>query len=398
MLAKLIAAALTLGVSHVLGAAVSIRQAPDASGCDYDAIVVGGGPSGLSALSGLARVRRNVLLIDSGVYRNGPTRHLHDLIGLDGITPAYYRWLAREQLSHYDTVQMSNGTVTKIEPQANNTFFRVTTDGKQLTARKIVLATGLRDILPATPGIRENWGKGIYWCPWCDGKEHADQGLGLLAPMGKVPGLVREMATLNQDVVAFVNGTDVPDMGAVADDDFGPGWETYLELRKIKIYNETIESIERLSTASAGDASLPTYPEYDLFRVHLAGGEVVERGAFFAKFTDELASSVGPDMGVRLDGGRLTADYAKGLITNIPGVYAVGDANTDGATNIPHALFSGKRAAIYLHVQLERETANAQIAAYKQERDVVEEEDVRALWERMNGEPGDLLYAGEYRE
>uniref|UniRef100_A0A8H7N6P9 FAD/NAD(P)-binding domain-containing protein n=1 Tax=Bionectria ochroleuca TaxID=29856 RepID=A0A8H7N6P9_BIOOC len=177
-----------------------------------------------------------------------------------------------------------------------------------------------------------------------------------------------------------------------------PGGETYLELRKIKIYNETIESIERLSTASAGDASLPTYPEYDLFRVHLAGGEVVERGAFFAKFTDELASSVGPDMGVRLDGGRLTADYAKGLITNIPGVYAVGDANTDGATNIPHALFSGKRAAIYLHVQLERETANAQIAAYKQERDVVEEEDVRALWERMNGEPGDLLYAGEYRE
>jgi heterodisulfide reductase subunit A-like polyferredoxin len=85
MLAKLIAAALTLGVSHVLGAAVSIRQAPDASGCDYDAIVVGGGPSGLSALSGLARVRRNVLLIDSGVYRNGPTRHLHDLIGLDGM-------------------------------------------------------------------------------------------------------------------------------------------------------------------------------------------------------------------------------------------------------------------------------------------------------------------------
>ncbi|VUC32294.1 unnamed protein product [Clonostachys rosea] len=397
MLVNLAIATLTLGVSRVLGAAVSINQAPDVSECDYDAIVVGGGPSGLSALSGLARVRRNVLLIDSGVYRNGPTRHLHDLIGLDGLAPAYYRWLAREQLSQYDTVQMTNGTVTKIEPQANNTFFRVTTDTTQLTARKIVLATGLRDILPATPGIGENWGKGIYWCPWCDGKEHADQGLGLLANFSAVPRLVREMATLNQDVVAFVNGTDVPEMRAAAGDDF-PGWETYLELRKIKIYNETIESIERLATAAAGDPSLATYPEYDLFRVHLAGGEVVERAAFFAKFNDELASTVGPDMGVTLEEGRLTANYAKGLLTNIPGVYAVGDANTDGATNIPHALFSGKRAAIYLHVQLERETASAQIEAYKQGRDVVEEEDVRSLWERMNGEPGDVLYAGEYRE
>lgn len=54
---------------------------------DYDAIVVGGGPAGLSALSGLARVRRNVLLIDSGEYRNGPTTHMHDVIGWDGKLP-----------------------------------------------------------------------------------------------------------------------------------------------------------------------------------------------------------------------------------------------------------------------------------------------------------------------
>lgn len=53
-------------------------------GPTYDAIIIGGGPSGLSALSGLARVRRNVLLIDSGEYRNGPTRHMHDVIGFDG--------------------------------------------------------------------------------------------------------------------------------------------------------------------------------------------------------------------------------------------------------------------------------------------------------------------------
>lgn len=53
----------------------------------YDAIIVGGGPSGLSALSGLARVRRNVLLIDSAEYRNNATRHMHDVIGFDGKWP-----------------------------------------------------------------------------------------------------------------------------------------------------------------------------------------------------------------------------------------------------------------------------------------------------------------------
>lgn len=70
--------------TQALGAAVNVRQVPGVPDTDYDAVIVGGGPSGLSALSGLARVRRNVLLIDSGEYRNGPTRHLHDLIGFDG--------------------------------------------------------------------------------------------------------------------------------------------------------------------------------------------------------------------------------------------------------------------------------------------------------------------------
>ena len=135
---------------------------------DYDAIVVGGGPAGLSVTSGLARVDRNVLLVDSGEYRNDPTRHAHDILGFDGVTPAWLRFAGRQQVGHYETVTMVNGTVEKIEPQSNNTFFKVTMryPGKgptTYTSRKVVLATGMRDILPSTPGIAENWGKGIYW-------------------------------------------------------------------------------------------------------------------------------------------------------------------------------------------------------------------------------------------
>ncbi|KAH7140144.1 sulphydryl oxidase [Dactylonectria estremocensis] len=373
----------------------------------YDAIIVGGGPAGLSALSGLARVRRNVLLLDSGVYRNAPTRHMHDVLGFDGVTPAYYRWAAREQLSYYDTVTMKNATVTKITPQQNNTRFSVTAvfhgKGKKprtVTARKIVLATGLHDILPGTPGVQANWGKGIFWCPWCDGHEHADQPLGLLAGLDEIPGMVREMLTLNTDIVAFVNGTDTPELRA-ATEVKSPEWQTYLDIHNVTIENRTISEIKRLRDGTNGDEdpSLPSVAETDLFSVRFSKGRAVERAAFLASFGDEQASKVGENMGVNLWGGRLAVDPTAGLVTNIPGVYAVGDANSDNVTNVPHALFSGKRTAVFLHVRLERENAAIELAdapdEYEGKRNILDE---RSVWERMNGERGDILYAGEFEQ
>lgn len=389
--------------SQVLGAAIEPRNDTVTV---FDAIIVGGGPAGLSALSGLARVRRNVLLIDSGEYRNAPTRHMHDVLGFDGVTPAYYRWAAREQLSNYGTIQMTNGTVTRIEPQGNNTSFKVYVgeteiDYRTFVARKIVLATGLRDLLPKTPGLIENWGKGIYWCPWCDGHEHADQALGLIASLDDIAGLVREVLTLNKDIVAFVNGTDTPAVRTAAEKDF-PQWEKFLQIHNVTVENGTMASITRLREGTTGDEdpSLPTVPEHDLFRVDFAdtADPPVERAAFFVSFPEEQRSEVGQKMGVTLYGnGRLAVDPTKGLVTNIPGVYAIGDANSDNVTNVPHALFSGKRTAVYLHVQLAREASAAELAAANTtlvSRDI--HETARSLWDEMNGQPGDLLYAGDF--
>ncbi|OTA90494.1 hypothetical protein M434DRAFT_368300 [Hypoxylon sp. CO27-5] len=337
-------------LSLVGAATITPRDAPT-----YDAIIIGGGPSGLSALSGLARVRRNVLLIDSGEYRNDPTRHMHDVLGYDGVTPAYYRWAARQQISYYETVSAINGTVTSIEALNNNTQFNVATTFPNgttdtVSARKIVLATGLRDILPSTPGLQENWGKGIFWCPWCDGHEHEDQSLGLLGPLEEAASLVREISTLNSDIVAFVNGTDTPDARAAADASF-PNWQKYLQIHNVTVENRTIARINRLEDGGdpPADPSLPTAPEYDLFSVDFTEGPSVERAAFFTSFPDEQRSDVGEKMGVALYGGRLAADGSRGLVTNIPGVYAIGDANSDNVTNVPHALFTGKRTAVYLH-------------------------------------------------
>lgn len=352
-----------------------------------------------------------------------------------GVTPAYYRWLARRLISDYKSVTMTNGTVTGIQAGSSNvTSFTVQatlpSGEKTLTARKVVLGTGLKDDLPGTPGLQENWGKGIYWCPWCDGNEHADQALGLLGPLEDIPGLVREVATLNSEVAAFANGTDTPEARAATEASF-PDWEEYLKISNVTVYNQTITSITRLKDGHNPDAdpSLATSPEYDLFRVDLDDGTSVERAAFFVSFPDEQKSNIGADLGVTLYGGRLYANQDKGLITNIPGAYAIGDANSDNVTNVPHAIYTGKKAAVYAHgesslstsclpppcdslplfikanqppVQLAREDVAAELAAARNNDTAAAEKrqefalDPRDIWERMNGHPGDLLYAGEF--
>lgn len=252
---------------------------------------------------------------------------------------------------------MTNGTVTKITPSSDSSYFTISTTSlsnqtETHTARKVVLATGLRDLLPSTPGLRENWGKGIYWCPWCDGHEHEDQALGLIGSLESAPGTVREVLTLNKDIIAFVNGTDTPEARARTEDKF-PQWQKYLQIHNVTVENRTITAITRLRNGTNDtDPSLPSVAEYDLFRVEFSEGAPVERAAFLTSFDAEQASRVGPDAGVALYGGRLAADPANGLATNVDGIYAIGDANSDNVTNVPHALFSGKRTAVYLHGEL----------------------------------------------
>ncbi|KAL7941828.1 hypothetical protein V8C42DRAFT_333832 [Trichoderma barbatum] len=375
---------------HVLEPAIRV---------DYDAIIVGGGPAGLSAASGLARVRRNILLIDSGDYRNAPTRHIHDVIGFDGVTPAYFRWLARKQILYYDTASLVNGTVTKIEPKANNLYFAVSASYPgdiqiTFTTRKVVLATGLRDLLPSTPGLIENWGRGIYWCPWCDGHEHADQQLGILGPLDKGPSTVREVITLNQDIILFVNGTDTPQQRVAIEKDF-PKWEQYLKLHNVKVDNRIITSIKRLANGTNGDEnpSLPSHPEHDLFQLNFKTGSPVLRAAILTNFGTAQKSDLGKETGVALYGGRLAADQSHGLLTNIPGIFAIGDANSDNVTNVPHAMYSGRKTAVYIQVELETENAEAELAAVSVKRDL--QDRMRDLWAVMNV-PGDVLYAGEF--
>ncbi|KAK7427601.1 hypothetical protein QQZ08_005876 [Neonectria magnoliae] len=388
-------------VSFLLWANAAPTTLPLAIPTDYEVIVVGGGPSGLAALSSLGRIRRTALLIDSGEYRNAYTRLMHDVPGFDGVTPAYYRWAATQQISHYPTVNATNGTVTDIQPKANYSCFTVSVtafDGtaSSYTARKIILATGLRDVLPETPGLQENFAKGIYWCPYCDGIEHADQTMGILGPLDKAVEAAAEIVTLNRDVVIFANGTDTPEYRARADAQFTVNSSAYLQSRNIKVENRTITRITRLQDGEVHDRdpSLPTVPEHDRFNVELDGTENMERDVLFTVFDSEQRSTLGHSLGVNLVSGMMTVDRIT-MRTNIPGIYAVGDASTDKSTNVLHSLYTGKIAVVDIQMELEREVSRSLnprplVAVQETERD----EHQQKIWAQVDDSSNDLLGDG----
>ncbi|KLU86089.1 sulphydryl oxidase [Magnaporthiopsis poae ATCC 64411] len=391
-------------VSLLFSAASSVVLAAPVNGTIvYDAVVIGGGPSGLAAASALGRVRRNTLLIDSAEYRNSYTRHMHDVLGFDGVTGAYFRHAARQQISHYKSVSFTNGTVSKIAGSDAENFVLTATgpDNKTMTVRcrKVVLATGLKDDLPQTPGLWENWGKGLFWCPWCDGHEHADQSIGLMSnQFSNLASLTREILTLNTDIIAFANGTDTAEARAQTEAK-NPKFTDYLKKHNVTIDNRIISRITRLQDGGSGphDPSLPTAPEKDLFSIEFTTGEPVQRAALFLEYPSSQRSKIGQEAGVQLWGGRLAADVSKGYITNVPGIYAVGDANSDNSTNVPHALYSGKRTAVSLHVRLAKEDQAKETGVdvnslLRRDLDL----EARSLWDKVNGKPDDILYAGEY--
>ncbi|CAI7651334.1 unnamed protein product [Penicillium viridicatum] len=352
---------------------------------DYDVIVVGGGPAGLSALSGVSRVRRTALLIDSQEYRNAPTREMHDVIGNDGTPPATFRGLARQQIEKYPTAHFTNETVESIVPLGQGEFsaFTVTdSKGKNYTARKIVLGTGVRDVLPATPGLREGWGHGIFWCPWCDGYEHRDQPFGMIGDITDMLSNVLETHTLYSDIIAFVNGSQTADSEAKATAKV-EDWKEQLAAWNTTIDNRTISSIERLEDGGNNRGENGDQ-QFDKFRLHFTTGEPVDRNAIIVNVPTVQTSTLPAKMNLTIVGDKI--NVTSGMRASETGVFAVGDANSDGSTNVPHAMFSGKKAAVYLHVELSREESKSKVSKRTglSHREL-EKEAIRAIGTNLEG-------------
>jgi thioredoxin reductase len=158
----------------------------------YDIVVVGGGAAGLAGAVALARSRRSVLVVDAGDPRNAPASAIHNFLTRDGTPPAQMYAAGREELARYGG-QFETGRVSALTRQGNR--FAVQIGDRAVSARRLLVATGLRDELPDVPGLAERWGIDVLHCPYCHGWEVRDQRIGILATG---PGAVHQALLFRQ--------------------------------------------------------------------------------------------------------------------------------------------------------------------------------------------------------
>jgi thioredoxin reductase len=149
---------------------------------NYDVVVVGGGAAGLSGAVGLARSRRSVLVVDAGDPRNAPASHVHNFLSRDGTRPSELFAAGRTEVSGYGG-RVESGRVTALARDGARFGVQISTQAGRRTvaARRLLVATGVRDVLPDVPGLAARWGIDVLHCPYCHGWEVRDQRIGILS-------------------------------------------------------------------------------------------------------------------------------------------------------------------------------------------------------------------------
>ncbi|TDH18423.1 NAD(P)/FAD-dependent oxidoreductase [Segetibacter sp. 3557_3] len=172
---------------------------------NFDVIIIGGSYSGLSAAMALGRALRNVLVIDDGKPCNRQTPHSHNFLTQDGKTPAEISTLAKEQVSHYDTIAFVTALATGGRKSADG--FEVDTNGAgTFTAGKLIFATGVKDIMPEIPGFSACWGTSVIHCPYCHGYEVKHQQTGILGNGDYGFEFSKMIRNWTSDLTLFTNG------------------------------------------------------------------------------------------------------------------------------------------------------------------------------------------------
>ncbi len=172
----------------------------------YDCVIVGAGPAGLSAALMLGRCRRKTLVCDIGEPRNIRSAGLHNYLTRDGIPPAEFLQHARQEVARYSTVELRQVEVLDAARSADG-FRLVCADGRQIAARKLLLATGVVDELPELEGLQSLYGTSVHHCPYCDGWEWRDQPIAIYGRGEEGKALALGLTVWSRNLVLCTNGT-----------------------------------------------------------------------------------------------------------------------------------------------------------------------------------------------
>lgn len=303
---------------------------------EYDVVVIGGGAAGLSAALVLARARRRVAVVDAGHPRNAPAAHMQGFLGSDGLPPTELLAAGRAEVAGYGG-ELVAGTVARVT-RAGRRFEVALADGGTLTARRVLVTTGLRDDVPDLPGVRERWGRDLLHCPYCHGYEVRDQPLGVLGGNDDAIAHAQLVRQWSDDVVYFSNGT-----------------------------TPTAEQREQLVARAIGvvdEAVAGLVVEDDrLTGVALADGRVVPRTAVFVRPRFVAHDALLADLGCATHENGWVAVDATGR-TSVPGVWAAGNAVNPRAQVIT-AAGEGSAAAIAINNDLVEEDVPDAVARFR---------------------------------
>lgn len=291
-----------------------------------DVAVIGGGAAGLSAALVLGRSRRRTLVVDDGMPRNAPSPEAHSIFTRDGTAPAELLHIARGQLAPYETVELRQDRVTSVT-RNDRGFALLLASNTEVRARRVLLAVGVRDILPEIDGFRALWGRGVLHCPYCHGWEVRDEPLALYADGPVAMEMSPLLLQWSRDLLLCTGG-----LGGLTEAD-------RLTLSEIGVRVVDIP-VQRLE----GDGSLE--------RIVFADGTTEPRRALFMRPPQVLASDLPRQMGCGLtETGLIRIDASRQ--TSIPGVYAAGDA-ASVVQQIVIAAAAGAEAAIMINRDLVR--------------------------------------------
>ena len=289
----------------------------------YDVVIVGGSAAGLSAALVLTRARRRVAVVDGGRPRNAPAAHMQGFLSRDGLPPAELLALGRAEVEGYGG-ELVRDEVVEVASDSAGFLVRLA-GGDVIAARRVLVATGLRDEIPDVPGARERWGRDLLHCPYCHGFEVRDQPLGVLGGSTETVQHALLVRQWSYDVVLFTDGFEP------TDDE-----RRRLAVRGIEVVQTPVVRLVVEQDALQG--------------VELQDGLVVERSAVFVRPHFVPHSDLLIGLGCDTDEAGWPVVDATGR-TTVPGAWAAGNV-ADARAQVITAAGAGSAAAIAINNDL----------------------------------------------
>ncbi len=291
----------------------------------YDVIIIGGSYAGLSAAMSLGRALRKVLIIDSGDPCNRQTPHSHNFLTQDGEPPLGIAAKGRKQLEAYPTISFLEDKADKASRTAEG--FRVEVSlGTAFIAKKLLFATGIKDIMPDIPGYAESWGISVLHCPYCHGYEVRNQPTGILANGDMAFEKARLIAQWTRELTVFTNGSS-----------------TLSEAQRSLLVRHHIDVIEKTIRSIATE-------EGHVSRLEFTDGSSHNLKAIYARPEFKQQSDIPQALGCAItQEGYIQVDDLKR--TTVSGVYAAGD-NTTMLRSVANAVAAGSMAGAFLNKEL----------------------------------------------